>query len=176
MPSTWMTPAGSRLLPLRNAATAPASMVNTPLGSSEPAIHFLRAVMGLAGVRNQVQRAPPAIAASGCATRPEAITICVPPWVAILPASILVCMPPRDSSDPAAPAIASIAGVMRSTSGTSLASALPLGGEAVVVAIADLGGRDRVVLIDDGDRAPVQELVDGGAGVEIAPALLGVLQ
>src|SRR5262249_55750978 len=49
MPSTWMTPAGSRLLPLRKAATAPASMVKTPLGSSEPAIHFLRAVTGFAG-------------------------------------------------------------------------------------------------------------------------------
>jgi len=36
--------------------------------------------------------------------------------VAILAASILVCMPPRDSPEPAAPAIASISGVMRSTS------------------------------------------------------------
>ena len=41
---------------------------------------------------------------------PLAITMVVPPAVAILPASILVCMPPRDSSEPAAPAIASIAG------------------------------------------------------------------
>src|SRR5262249_25661135 len=120
--------AGSRLLPLRNAATAPASIVKTPLGSSEPAIHFLRAVTGLAGVRNQVQRAPPAIAASGCATRPDAITICVPAWVAILPASLLVGRPRRESPAPAAPAMASIAGVMRSTSGTSLALALPAGG------------------------------------------------
>src|SRR5262249_35195504 len=103
MPSTRITPAGSRLLPLRHAATAPASIGKTPLGSGDPAIHFLRAGTGLAGVRNQVQRAPPAIAASGCATRPDAITICVPAWVAILPASILVCMPPRESPDPAAP-------------------------------------------------------------------------
>src|SRR5213083_1476972 len=123
-----MTPAGSRLLPLRRAATAPASIVNTPLGSRDPAIHFFRAVIGLAGVINQVQRAPPAIAASGCATRPDAITMCVPPWVAILAASILVCMPPRDSSEPAAPAIASIPGVMHSTSGTSLALGLSAGG------------------------------------------------
>ena len=43
------------------------------------------------------------------------MTIAVPAAVAILPASILVCMPPRDSSEPAAPAIASISGVMRST-------------------------------------------------------------
>src|SRR5262249_37159440 len=79
LPSPWMTPAGSRLLPLRKAATAPASIVKTPLGSSEPAIHFFRAVIGLAGVTNQVQRAPSAIALSGCATRPDAITMCVPP-------------------------------------------------------------------------------------------------
>ena len=33
-------------------------MVNVPFGSRTPAIHFLRAVTGLAGVKNQVQRAP----------------------------------------------------------------------------------------------------------------------
>jgi len=99
-----------------------------PFGSSAPAIHFLRAVTGLAGVRNQVQRALSAIARSGCAMRPEAITMWVPPAVAILAASILVCMPPRESSEPAAPAMASIAGVMRSTSGTSCAFALAPGG------------------------------------------------
>ena len=38
------------------------------------------------------------------------MTMTVPAAVAILPASILVCMPPRESSEPAAPAIASIAG------------------------------------------------------------------
>jgi hypothetical protein len=37
-------------------------------------------------------------------------------------------MPPRESSEPAAPAIASIAGVMRSTSGTNSALALSAGG------------------------------------------------
>ena len=45
----------------------------------------------------------------------------VPAVVAILPASILVSMPPRESSEPDAPAIASISGVMRATIGTSLA-------------------------------------------------------
>src|SRR5262249_56883218 len=103
-------------------------IVKTPLGSSEPAIHFFRAVIGLAGVTNQVQRAPSAIALSGCATRPDAITMCVPPCVTILAASILVCMPPRESSEPAAPAIASILGVMHSTSGTNLALVLAAGG------------------------------------------------
>ena len=133
--------------------------------------------------------------------RPEAITIWVPPWVAILPASILVCMPPRESSEPAAPAIASIAGVMRSTSGTQLRLRIAGGrrvvepvdvgeqhqqigarhggdarGEAVVVAVADFVGGDGVVLVDHRHRAPFQQLVDGGARVEIAAALLGVLQ
>src|SRR5476651_2701839 len=72
-----MTPAGSRLLPSRSAFTAPASITSAPRGSSEPAIHFLRAVTGLAGVRNQVQAAPPAIACNGCATWPEAMIMCV---------------------------------------------------------------------------------------------------
>ena len=49
-------------------------------------------------------------------------------------------------------------------------------GEAVIVAIADFVGRNRVVLVDHGHRAPFQKLGDGRAGVEIAAALLGVLQ
>ena len=49
------------------------------------------------------------------------------------------------------------------------------GGEAVVVAVADLGGGDGVVLVDDRHAAPFQELADGRAGVEIAPPLLGVV-
>src|SRR5919198_871420 len=144
-----MTPAGSRLLPLRNAATAPASIVRMPLGSREPAIHFFRAVIGLAGVRNQVQRAPFAIASSGCAMRPDAITICVPACVAILAASILVCMPPQESSEPAAPAIASMPGVTHSTTGTSFAAAFSASGEPVVVAVTDFVGCDGIVFVDD---------------------------
>src|ERR1700694_979459 len=58
-----MTPTGSRLLPRRSAATAPASIVSVPFGSSEPAIHFLRDVTGLAGVGEQPQG--PAGAAGG---------------------------------------------------------------------------------------------------------------
>ena len=52
----------------------------------------------------------------------------VPPVVAIFAASILVRMPPRDSSDSAAPAIASISEVTVSTIGISLAFGLPAGG------------------------------------------------
>jgi hypothetical protein len=103
-------------------------MVRVPLGSSEPAIHRLRAVTGLAGVRNQVQRPPSAIACSGCSILPEAINMWVPAVVVILAASILVRMPPRDNSDPAAPAIASISGVTDSTTGTSFAAGLAAGG------------------------------------------------
>jgi hypothetical protein len=50
------------------------------------------------------------------------------------------------------------------------------GGEAVIVAIADLVGGDRVVLVDHGYRAPFQKLGDSRAGVEITAAFLGVLQ
>ena len=58
-------------------------MVSVPFGSSEPAIQRLRAVTGLAGVRNQVQRPPSAIALSGCSILPEAISMWVPDDVAI---------------------------------------------------------------------------------------------
>ena len=72
-PSTRTTPAGSRLLPPRSAATAPASMVRVPLGSSDPAIHFLRAVTGFPAAMNQVHRAPSAMARNGWSMRPEAM-------------------------------------------------------------------------------------------------------
>ena len=88
-------------------------------------------------------------------------------------------MPPRDSSEPAAPAMASIAGVMArhsrdevarcgSTRGSARVEPVDVGeqhqavgadhrgdarGEPVVVAVADLVGRHRVVLVDDRDRA-----------------------
>src|SRR5580700_9316326 len=175
-PSTRITPAGSRLLPRRSAATAPASTVRVPRGSSEPAIHFLRAVTGLAGVRNQVHGLPSAIDCSGLSIRPEAITMWVPAVVAILPASILVRMPPRESCEPASPAIASTSGVMRGTSAISLAFGWSPGGESVVVAVTDLAGRHRVVLVDHRHRAELQQFLDGRARVEITPPFLGVAQ
>src|SRR5437016_1443344 len=103
-------------------------MVKEPFGSNDRAIHRLRAVTGLAGVRNQVQRPLSDIACSGCSILPEAISICVPAVVAIFAASILVRMPPRDSSDSAAPAIASISEVTDCTIGTNLAFGLLAGG------------------------------------------------
>ena len=87
------------------------------------AVNALRAGKSLlpAGVRNHVQRPPSAMARSGCSILPDAISICVPPVVAILAASILVRMPPRDNSDSAEPAINSISEVMLSTTGMSFA-------------------------------------------------------
>src|SRR5437899_13109399 len=103
-------------------------MVSVPFGSSEPAIQRFRAVTGFAGVRNQVQRPPSAIACRGCSILPDAISICVPDVVAIFAASILVYMPPRDSSDSAAPAIASISDATDSTIGIRFALGLAPGG------------------------------------------------
>ena len=69
-----------------------------------------------------------AIACNGCSILPEAISICVPPVVAIFAASTLVRMPPRESSDSASPATASISEEMLSTTGMSLAFGLFFGG------------------------------------------------
>ena len=127
-PSIRRTPTGSRLAPLASARAAPASMVSVPFGSSAPAIHVLRAVAGLEGVMNQVQRPPSATVRRGFIRRPSAMTMCVPPAVAIWAASILVRMPPRESSEAAPPAMASIAGVMRSTTGMCRAAGSVAGG------------------------------------------------
>ena len=111
-----------------SARAAPASIVTEPFSSSVPPIHALRAVTGLDGVRNQVQGPPSAIRAIGWATRPSAITMYAPPAPAMRAASILVRMPPRDASEAAPPAIASICGVNRSTTGISRADGLSCGG------------------------------------------------
>lgn len=49
------------------------------------------------------------------------------------------------------------------------------GGEAVVVAEADLVGGDGVVLVDDGEGAHGQELVEGAVGVAVVGAAAGVV-
>ena len=100
----------------RSAATAPASTVRRPRGSRWPAIQAFRALR-----RRGLRREPGAararvdrrerVARRGRWRSPSR----APAAVAILPASILVFMPPRDSSEPAAPAIASIAGVIAGT-------------------------------------------------------------
>jgi len=50
------------------------------------------------------------------------------------------------------------------------------GGEAVVVAETDLGGGDRVVLVDHRHGAEAEQLGEGRAGVQMPPPLLGILQ
>ena len=47
------------------------------------------------------------------------------------------------------------------------------GRQPVVVAVADLGGGDGIVLVDDRHGAQRQQRRDGGAGVEIVAPLLG---
>ena len=49
-------------------------------------------------------------------------------------------------------------------------------GQPVVVAVADFGGRHRVVLVDDRHRLHLEQRGDRGARVEIAAALLGVAE
>ena len=49
-------------------------------------------------------------------------------------------------------------------------------GQAVVVAEADLGGRDGVVLVDHRNAAEAEQRGQGGARVEVAAAVLGVVQ
>ena len=48
--------------------------------------------------------------------------------------------------------------------------------QPVVVAVADLGGRHRVVLVDDGHRAQGEQRVQRAAGIQVAAALLGIAQ
>ncbi len=54
------------------------------------------------------------------------------------------------------------------------------GGDArrqpVVVAVADLGRRDRVVLVDHGNGLEIEQRLDGVTRVEVAAALLGVAE
>ena len=50
------------------------------------------------------------------------------------------------------------------------------GGQPVVVAEADLGGGDGVVLVDDGDAAELEQGAERGAGIQVAAAVLAVLE
>ena len=125
------------------------------------------AVGALFEAAHRVQRGAPAVMA-----------MAQPAAVAIFAAAILVAMPPEPTADAEPPPMASISGVMSRTSGMSRAVGIEvrIGGiqpghigqqqqavrarhlrdtsrETVVVAIADLGSRDRVVFVDDRQRA-----------------------
>ena len=112
------TPAGSRLLPRAERLDRAVVDDERAAGLELARDPFLarRDRIGL-GRGTRCSARPRRSRRSGWSSWPLAITIVVPAAVAILPASILVCMPPRDSSEPAPPAIASISGVIRSTSG-----------------------------------------------------------
>jgi hypothetical protein len=127
-PTTWRTPAGSRLLPAFSAVWAPASTCSSPAAWSWPAIQVLRAVTGVLAGANQEWRAPVSMAFSGWSVLPEAMIMAQPAPVAILPASILVRMPPRDSSEAAPPAMASISGVISAIVSRKRASGSRCGG------------------------------------------------
>ena len=176
-------------------------MVSVPLGSSEPAIQRFRAVTGLAGVRNQVQRPPSAYRLQrmlDLARRDQHMR----------------ARRRRDLRrlDLGEHAAARQFGFRRARhafdfrgdglddrnqfcvgigAGRRVIKPVDIGqqdqqigarhggdarGEAIIVAIADFVGGHRVVLVDHGHRAPFQQFADGRAGVEIAAALLGVLQ
>jgi len=49
-------------------------------------------------------------------------------------------------------------------------------GQAIIVAVADLGGGHRVVLVDHRQRAEREERFEGGARVQVAAAALAVLE
>ena len=49
-------------------------------------------------------------------------------------------------------------------------------GKPVVVAVADLGGRHGVVLVDDRDRAELEQRIERAARVQVATALFGVAE
>ena len=185
----------------RAPRAAPASTSTAPLSSSVPPIQIFRAATGSTASGTRCSGRPRRRARSGARRARRRSPCASPPAVAMRAASILVRMPPRDSSEAAPPAIASISGVTRSTIGMSFASGRSVRrrvveagdvgeqdqqvgarhggdarGEPVVVAVADLAGGDRVVLVDDGNRAHRDQPAERLARVEIAAPLLGVLK
>ena len=72
-PMARVTPAGSKLLPCISARTAPSSTEIAPAGRKVPAIHCLRAAVGVEDGRNQVQRAPSSMRFKGCGSAPLAM-------------------------------------------------------------------------------------------------------
>ena len=49
-------------------------------------------------------------------------------------------------------------------------------GQPIVVAVTNFVGGHGVVLVDHRHGAPLQQAIDGGTGVEIAPPLLGIAE
>jgi hypothetical protein len=98
-------------------------------------------------------------------------------------------MPPVPTWLALPPAIASISGVIAVTSSSRTASGFRQqdqligachhrnpGGQAIVVAEADLVGRDGIVFVDHRHDAEPEQGADRGTGVQVAPAALGIAE
>src|SRR5262249_31735177 len=112
-PVILIAPAGSRLEPLINAFSAPASTIILPIGFTPDTIHFLRAVRGLVLEMNtEYLTFPLSKFFNGLDKFPLVITQVAPALTAIFAASILVFIPPEPTEDKASPAIFTISVVI----------------------------------------------------------------
>ena len=176
-------------------------MVSMPFGSSEPAIHFLRDVTGLTGVRNQVAARARGDRLQGMidpAGRDHHVGAPGGGDLAGLDLGLHAAagefriggsrhrldlrrdaLHHRNQLGVGAGAgrrVVEPVDVRQQHQEVGAHHGRDPGSEAVIVAVTDFVGGDRVVLVDDGHRAPFQQLGDGGARVEIAAALLGVAE
>ena len=143
--------------------------------------------------------------ARDASARPAAMAMAQPAAVAIFAAAILVAMPPEPTADAEPPPMASISGRDVADFGNQPRRRIEvrIGGvqpgdirqqqqairaghlrdtrrQAIVVAVADFGGRHRVVFVDDRQCTELEQLrqawrgrSDSGAGVRCLPALTG---
>ena len=197
-PATSVIPTGSRLVPpSRSARAAPASTTTWPcgrLGVLQPQLEAR--VARRAGRRSACPRARRARAAAiAPGASPLVITVSMPAAVAISAATTFERIPPEPSGEPAWPMSRLSSAAKSSTVSMSSRRGVAarvgrvqpvgvgehhqppgaqehgdLGGEEVVVAERDLVGRRRVVLVDDRDDPPVEQLAQRLAGVEVVRA------
>ncbi len=201
-PSTRRTPAGSRLLPESSAFSAPASISTLPLGSSWPGDPALARRHGIgAAPGTRCRRAPSDSARSGCITLPEVITMLVPEASAMragldlghhaaarqlgagaaghgldLGRDLAHLVEARGVRAAAGRRGVEAVDVGEQHQAVGAHHAGDAGGQPVVVAVADLAGGHRVVLVDHGDGPLGEQRGDGLARIEVAAALLGVAE
>ena len=193
------TPTGRRLAPPASARAAPASTTSVPRGSSAPAIQPLRAVTGFDGVRNQVQRravgdrlqrplAPPVgddhvDAADGCDLAGFDLGAHAAARQVRAGAARHRLDRRRDALDCRDVPRRRVARRRRRVEAVDVGEQHEEIGadhrrdarcEAVIVAVADLRGRDGVVLVDHRHGAHLEKLHRRRARVQVAPPLLGV--
>ena len=176
---------------------APSSTMIAPAVWAAKAIHSLRAVRLRRRASNRVPTGSPAAAAASTPERAAlAITVGTPDHEAIRAASSLLAMPPLPRPLPPRPAAIDSSGSSTATSRISSASAcdprvggvqaVEVGqqheqggahvvrherGETVVVAVADVVGGDRVVLVDDRHGAEREQAGERAPGVEVLAAV-----